>query len=212
MVICCGDRFVGNRVSVVLAAVISMMYCLWTRTVRARGRVVLDMSGALTMFARRQSGRQRGTPAGRRPTLARRRTVGGSQRPVREDSSEHRSPCAEHVRRRAPAGGRDPERRPLRRRTHPASPRVVHPKPEPQPRTPNPEPQPRSQKPSPDPRTPAPSLYSRISMCALASSPFLKSSAALLNASISRSPRMRSLACSKLSTSEVRCSTIFRTR
>jgi hypothetical protein len=72
--------------------------------VRTRGRGHPAMSGAPTMSARRQSGRQRGTPAGRRPTLARRRTVGGLQRPVREDRSKNRSPCAEHVRRRAPAG------------------------------------------------------------------------------------------------------------
>ena len=77
--------------------------CAWF-VVRTRGRAHLVVSGAPTMSARRQSGRQRGTPAGRRPTLARRRKVGGSRRSVREDRLENRSPCAEHVRRREPAG------------------------------------------------------------------------------------------------------------
>ena len=76
-----------------------------TQRTHARRPPAFTTSGAPTMSARRENGRQRGTPAGRRPTLARRRTVVGTGQPVREDSKPHRSPCAEHVRRGAPAGG-----------------------------------------------------------------------------------------------------------
>ncbi len=98
------------------------------RPVRTRVGSHAETSGAPTMSARRQRGRLRGTPAGRRPALARRRTVGEIRRPVREDSSPHRSPCAEHVRRREPAGGGTHSIAPLRR-TRIASPRDSTPKP-----------------------------------------------------------------------------------
>ena len=86
-----------------------------SRSGRARERAASAMSGAHTVFARRARGRQRGTPVGRRPPLARRRTVvcpRGHVRTVSRDFEAHApSTCGGGE----PTEARDPERRPLSR-------------------------------------------------------------------------------------------------